>query len=89
LLEALHMMAGPAYNAKITSDGGRLRKLLKENASDEEIWTSSIVAALMRPPTIEEKSELLRFLAQRSSRREESLAGLVWAILNSRSCVNH
>jgi hypothetical protein len=64
------MMAGPAYNAKITSDGGRLKKLLKENASNEEILDEFYVAALMRPPTIEEKSELLRFLAQRSSRRE-------------------
>ena len=44
----------------------------------------------MRPPTTEEKSELLKFLAQRSSRREETLAGLVWAIINSREfAYNH
>jgi len=90
LLEALHMMAGPAYNEKIISDGGRLSKLLKKGASDEEILNEFYVAALMRFPTKEEKSELLRFLAQRSSRREETLAGLVWAILTSREfAYNH
>ena len=90
LLEALHMMAGPAYNVKISSEGGRLSGLLKKGASDEEILDEFYVAALMRLPTKEEKSELLRFLAQRSSRREETLAGLVWAILNSREfAYNH
>jgi hypothetical protein len=90
LLEALHMMSGPAYNAKITSEGGRLSGLLKKGASDEEILDEFYVAALMRPPTKEEKSELLKFLSERSSRREETLAGLVWAVLNSREfAYNH
>jgi len=90
LLEALHMMSGPAYNAKVTSEGGRLNGLLKKGSADEEILDEFYVAALMRPPTGEEKSELLGFLAQRSSRREETLAGLVWAVLNSREfAYNH
>jgi uncharacterized protein DUF1549/uncharacterized protein DUF1553/Big-like domain-containing protein len=90
LLEALHMMAGPAFNAKISREGGRLSGLLRQNATDDEILEEFYVATLMRPPTKEEKSELLRFLAERSSRREETLAGLVWAILNSREfAYNH
>jgi hypothetical protein len=90
LLEALHMMAGPAYNSKISSEGGRLSGLLEKGASDEEILDEFYLAALMRYPTAEEKSELLKFLAQRSSRREQALAGLVWAIINSREfAYNH
>ncbi len=90
LLEALHMMSGPAYNAKVTSEGGRLSGLLKKGASDEEILDEFYVAALMRPPTKEEKSELLKFLSERPSRREETMAGLVWAVLNSREfAYNH
>ncbi len=90
LLAALHMMAGPAYNAKISSDGGRLSGLLKKDATDEQILDEFYLAALMRFPTPEEKSELLKFLAQRQSRREETLAGLVWAIINSREfAYNH
>ena len=89
-LEALHMMTGPAYNAKISSEQGRLSGLLNRNASDEQILDEFYLAALTRFPTAEEKSELLRFLAQRSSRRQETLAGLVWATLNSREfAYNH
>ena len=90
LLEALHMMTGPAYNSKISSEQGRLSELLNRNASDEQILDEFYLAALTRLPTTEEKSELLRFLAQRSSRRQETLAGLVWATLNSREfAYNH
>jgi hypothetical protein len=90
LLEALHMMTGPAYNAKISSEGGRLSALVKKNASDADILDEFYLAALTRTPTVEEKSELLKFLAQRSSRRQETLAGLVWAIVNSREfAYNH
>ena len=90
LLEALHMMSGAAYNAKVTSEGGRLSELLKKGSSDEEILDEFYIAALMRPPTKEEKSALLKFLSERSSRREETLAGLVWAVLNSREfAYNH
>ena len=84
------MMSGPVYNTKVTSEGGRLSGLLKRGASDQEILEEFYVAALMRPPTDTERSELLKFLAQRSSRHEETLAGLVWAILNSREfAYNH
>ncbi len=90
LLEALHMMTGPAYNAKISREGGRLSGLLNKDASDEQILDEFYLAALTRFPTAEEKSELLKFLTQRSSRRQETLAGLVWATLNSREfAYNH
>jgi hypothetical protein len=90
LLEALHMMTGPAYNAKITRGGGRLNGLLKKDASDEQILNEFYLAALTRPPSPAEKSELLNFLVQRSTRRQETLAGLIWAIINSREfAYNH
>src|SRR5262249_47509077 len=73
LLEALQMISGPAYNAKITKEGGRLSGLIKNKASDQEILQEFYLAALMRSPTQEEGQDLLKFLDQRSSRREESL----------------
>jgi hypothetical protein len=90
LLEALHMMTGPAYNTKLSSEGGRLSTMLKNGASDEQILDEFYLAALTRFATAEERSELLKFLGQRSSRRQETLAGLVWAIVNSREfAYNH
>ena len=90
LLEALHMMTGPVYNAKISSEGGRLSGLIQKDATDEQILDEFYLAALTRSATSEEKSELMKFLAQRTSRRQETLAGLVWAIINSREfAYNH
>ena len=90
LLEALHMIAGPAYNSKISREGGRLNKLLRKGATDEQILEETYLAAFMRLPTPEERSELLKVLSQRTSRREEALAGLVWSVLNSREfAYNH
>jgi hypothetical protein len=90
LLEALHMIAGPAFNSKISQPGGRLDQVLKKGASDEQILDEFYLAALTRPPTLAEKTALLKFLSERSAHREESLAGLVWAIVNSREfAYNH
>jgi uncharacterized protein DUF1549/uncharacterized protein DUF1553/Big-like domain-containing protein len=90
LLQALHMMAGPAYNEKIVSKEGRLNSLLEKSASDQDILDEFYLAALTRFPTEEEKAALLKFLSQRSPRRQEALASLVWSILNSREfAYNH
>ena len=84
------MMTGPAYNAKISSEGGRLNGLLKKDATNEQILDEFYLAALTRFATPAERSKLLNFLGQRSSRRQETLAGLVWAIINSREfAYNH
>ena len=90
LPQALHMLAGPTYTSKISKDGGRLDRLLKSAASDAEIIDEFYLAALTRFPSREEKSELLQFIAQRPSRRAETLERMVWALLGSRefSC-NH
>ena len=40
------MMSGPAYNAKVTRQDGKLSQLLKKGASDEEILDEFYVAAL-------------------------------------------
>ena len=90
LLEELHMLAGPTYTSKISREGGRLDRLVKKGASDEQIIEEFYLAALTRLSTPREKAELLKFLDQRSSRRQETLAGLVWAIISSREfAYNH
>ena len=90
LLEALHMIAGPTYNSKIAQEGGRLDQLLKNGDSDEQVIDAFYLAALTRFPTVQEKAALMKFLAQRSSHRQETLAGMVWALVNSREfAYNH
>jgi hypothetical protein len=84
------MLAGPVYTIKISQEGGRLDRLMKKGASDDQILDEFYLAALTRYPTPREKAELLKFLGQWSSRRQETLAGLVWAIVSSREfAYNH
>jgi hypothetical protein len=90
LLEAMHMFAGSTYTAKITTPGGRLDQLLKQNASDEKILDDFYLSALSRLPTSDEKTDLLAFLRQRSARRKQELARLAWAVISSREfAYNH
>jgi hypothetical protein len=90
LLEALAMLAGPTYTSKITEPGGRLDRLLKSGASNEQVIDEFYLAALTRIPTAREKAELLTFLDHRSARRSEALARLGWALISSREfAYNH
>ena len=90
LLEAMHMFAGSTYTSKITEAGGRLDRLLKKNAPDEEIINDFYLSALARLPAPDEKADLLAFLRQRSARRQQELARLVWAVISSREfAYNH
>ena len=88
--QALHMWAGSTYTSKITTEGGRLDRLLKMGASDESIIEEFYLSALMRFPTPGERADLLEFMRQRTSRREEVLGGFVWALISSREfAYNH
>ncbi|MBM3801396.1 MAG: DUF1549 domain-containing protein [Acidimicrobiia bacterium] len=90
LLASLHRMAGPAYNEKIVREGGRLSERMAKLVSDEQILDEFYLAALTRFPTPTEKAELLKVLSERPTRRKDTLASLVWAILNSREfAYNH
>ena len=88
--QALHMWAGPTYTSKISKQRGRLQRLLERGDSTHQIIEEFYLAALTRPPTPEEKDEVLEFLRQRDSRRRETLESFVWALISSRefSC-NH
>ncbi len=90
LLAALHMVAGSTYNEKISQEGSRLDRLVKQGSTNEQVIDEYYLAALTRLPTPEEKKELLNFLAQRPARREETLRSLAWAILTTREfAYNH
>ena len=88
--QGLHMWAGPTYTNKISKKGGRLDRLLKRDDSNQEIIEEFYLAALTRLPTARERADLLEFLRQRSSRRQETLEGFVWALISSREfAYNH
>jgi hypothetical protein len=86
--EALHMLAGPTFNEKLSKQGGRLQQLSKSGATDREIVEEFYLAALARYPSEQELGGNLTIFHQRP--REEVAQDLVWALLTSREfCENH
>jgi len=81
--QALHVLAGSTYVERLGGQEGRLSRLLKEGARDEKIFEEFYLAALSRPPSSTEVSDLKTILAQRSD-REAGLREFVWALISSR-----
>lgn len=81
--QALNMLAGPVYNTKLSSPGGRLEQLLRAGRSNPGIIQEFYMAAFTRPPDREELTELSRLIDAGVDRRQ-ALKDFVWAILCSR-----
>jgi hypothetical protein len=81
--QALHMLAGPVYNDKLSRAESRLQRLLQAGAKDGEIIEEFYLAAYTRLPAPEEKRELEALIASRGN-REEAVKDFAWAILSSR-----
>ena len=87
--QALHLLAGSTYTGKLSGKGGRIDRLLRSGASDEEIIEDFYLAALSRFPKLEERRQLVRMVAARSS-RQEALEDLLWGVIASREfAYNH
>ncbi len=84
--EALHLINGPALNAKIGAPGGRLHSLREKKAPAEAIVEEFYLAALSRPPSGQERDFWLARIRQ-SSESDAVVEDLVWALLNSRAFV--
>src|SRR5262249_12283275 len=83
LVEAMHMLAGAAYNEKLSSPTSRLQRLIHSGKDDREIVEEFYIAAFSRP--IEPREwDTIRNLIAAGGEREEALKDFVWALLCSR-----
>ncbi len=78
--QALHRLVGETYTRKLSAEGGRLDRLLREQTSDGQVIEELYLSALSRFPAPGEKQELQQALASALSRRE-ALEDLTWAII--------
>jgi hypothetical protein len=81
--EAMHMLAGPAYNEKLGNPAARLQRLLKAGKSDPEIIEEIYLAAFSRFPEKSEAAGIQNLIAAGPD-REAALKEFVWAVLCSR-----
>src|SRR5262249_25541706 len=87
--QALHMLVGCTYTEKIAHKGGRVDRLLKSGASNEQAIEELYLAALSRWPSERERNEL-DSLIRRQATRQEALEALAWALVSSREfAYNH
>jgi hypothetical protein len=83
LSQALHMLAGASYVDRLSSPESRLARLLKDGATDAQIFEEFYLAALGRYPMADERKELQDLLARRTD-REAGLREFAWALISSR-----
>ena len=83
LVEAMHMLAGPAYNEKLSAPAGRLQQMITAGKSNAEIIQEFYLAAFARQPETKESAAIENLIAS-SPDRESALKDFVWALLCSR-----
>ncbi len=83
LAESMHMLAGAAYNEKLSAPSGRLQRLLQAGKSNSEIVAEFYLAAFARPPEPAELDGIEKLIAAGSD-REAALKDFLWALLGSR-----
>jgi hypothetical protein len=81
LSQVLHLANGEKLQAKLSAADGRVARLLKERAKDEEILTELYLAVFTRHPSAEERQAALAFLCTVPA-RQDAWEDILWALVN-------
>ena len=81
LSQALHLANSPALQGKLSSDKGRIARLIKEGKSDVEIADDLYLAAFARLPTEQERNVIQETLKEVPA-RQEAWEDVLWSLLN-------
>jgi hypothetical protein len=84
LAQALHTLNGDILATKISTNTGRVEKLLAEKKSHVEIVTDLYFSTLCRAPSPAELSASERLIAEYTSPKE-CYEDLLWALINSKA----
>jgi hypothetical protein len=83
LAQALHTLNGDVIEAKITSPGGRVARLLAAKKPHDEIVNELYLATLCRRPTAAERATCHKLLAETKDARV-FYEDLLWSLVNSK-----
>jgi Protein of unknown function (DUF1553)/Protein of unknown function (DUF1549) len=83
LSQALQLIGGATVNGKLRDDNGRMAKLAKGTASNEEIARELYLVALARDPNATESAAAVKHLAGATDRRQ-AVEDLGWVLINSK-----
>ena len=88
LQQALHLLAGDTYTAKLSNPNGRLQAWIEAGKSNGEIIEELYLTVLSRFPAYGEQLELERTI-RRSPDRKQALEDLLWGLLRSSEFANN
>jgi hypothetical protein len=90
MAQALHIANGETVNTKLQAKGNRIDQLLAEHAADERMIEEAYLGALSRYPSEQERSLLVRTLAESKENKREAVEDLFWGVLSSKGFLfNH
>jgi hypothetical protein len=92
--QALHLNNGKTLNDKLRAKSSRVERWVKEKLGDAEAVRRLFLRALSREPTAQERTRLLRLMAEASrdphTSRREVLEDLFWSVLTGQEFLfNH
>jgi hypothetical protein len=85
--QVLHIANGETVNQKLKQPNNRLDQLIAAGTTDEKIVEEAYLSALCRPPTDQEKKQILDVLAgvkADAKQRREAIEDVYWSILSSK-----
>jgi hypothetical protein len=83
LFQALTLITDREIQSRLRSDSGRIAMLARSSSSNEQALEELYLASLSRPPTDNEKRQLLSYLGKATDRRQ-ALEDVGWALMNSK-----
>lgn len=83
LVQSLHLMNAPVLHAKVTSDEGRVAKLLKQNPTPRALVEELYLSVYSRFPTGDELAATTALFEPGKPIDRTTAEDLLWALLNS------
>jgi hypothetical protein len=82
--QALHLVGSTLVQEKLSSDSGRVAKLIASGKPDAELIDELFLATLGRFPTDGEKASLVERLQKSPDQRRRAVEDVLWALVNHR-----
>ena len=79
--QVLHLMNAPEVERKVANPRGRVARLLRDNATDQQIVGELCLAALGRSPGEKEQTAAKKLFA--AAPREQAAQDFLWTLLNA------
>jgi hypothetical protein len=83
MVQVLHLSNGNTINDKLAADSSRAARLADSKATSAEIVEEAYLCALSRPPTAEERRQLVALLDAAADDRRRAVEDLFWSVLTS------